>query len=228
MIRIGIIDKNELFRESIHQLVDFKTSLEVEFSSGSIASCINTLKPGEVDLILIDNQNFSELEKINLKDLIHHFPEIKFVLFSSQISENDIYHFSAKGIRSFLSKESSIVELNSLVVRTIKSSNSFEILMNKSLQISLDQGKNSFLDNREVNLQVFSQRELEVLDLICQEKTNVEIADKLKLSVRTIETHRRRMLEKSGSKSMIGLVLYAVKNRIVDVNKIDLEISITY
>ena len=57
----------------------------------------------------------------------------------------------------------------------------------------------------------FSRRELEVLELVCKERTNTEIARLLGVSIRTVETHRRKMVEKTGSKSMIGVIVAAVQ-----------------
>ena len=60
-----------------------------------------------------------------------------------------------------------------------------------------------------------SERELDVLRLLCQEYTSKEIADKLYISYRTVEGHRRRMQEKTGARNIVGLVLYAVRHRLV-------------
>ena len=59
-----------------------------------------------------------------------------------------------------------------------------------------------------------SKRETEILELICHEYTNQEVADKLYLSKRTVEGHRQRMMEKIGAKNTVGLVVYAFANQI--------------
>ena len=61
----------------------------------------------------------------------------------------------------------------------------------------------------------FSDREIEIIELICKEQTNKEIADKLFLSVRTVEGHRLKILEKMSVKNTVGLVVYAIKKGIV-------------
>ena len=62
----------------------------------------------------------------------------------------------------------------------------------------------------------FSDRELEIISLICKEQTNKEIADKLFLSVRTVEGHRLKILEKMNVKNTVGLVVYAIKKGLID------------
>jgi len=62
-----------------------------------------------------------------------------------------------------------------------------------------------------------NEREIEVLKLVCQEYSNQEIADKIFLSVRTVEGYRARLFEKTGSKNLVGLVIYAIKRGIINV-----------
>ena len=67
------------------------------------------------------------------------------------------------------------------------------------------------------NLSDFNEREIEVLKLVCQEYSNQEIADKICLSVRTVEGYRARLFEKTRSKNLVGLVIFAVKTGIISV-----------
>ena len=70
--------------------------------------------------------------------------------------------------------------------------------------------------NKFDNLEALTKREIEVLRLICQGMTNQQIADNLCLSVKTIDTHRTHLLEKTGSRNTAGLVVYAMKNQLVE------------
>lgn len=63
-----------------------------------------------------------------------------------------------------------------------------------------------------------SERELEILKLICREYTNKEIADALSVSIRTVEGHRKRLLSKFGVKNTAGLVVAALRNNLIDIN----------
>jgi DNA-binding CsgD family transcriptional regulator len=77
------------------------------------------------------------------------------------------------------------------------------------------------VNNRQVNpgqhLADFNDREIEVLKLVCQECSNQEIADKMFLSVRTVEGYRARLFEKTKSKNLVGLVIFAIKAGIINV-----------
>jgi DNA-binding NarL/FixJ family response regulator len=76
---------------------------------------------------------------------------------------------------------------------------------------------NDQADNIPNNRTDLNEREIEVLKLVCQECSNQEIADKIFLSVRTVEGYRARLFEKTGSKNLVGLVIYAIKRGIINV-----------
>ena len=61
-----------------------------------------------------------------------------------------------------------------------------------------------------------TKREMEVLQLICKEQTSAEIADLLYLSPRTVENHRKNLLEKTGAKNTAGLVIFAIQNQLIE------------
>jgi DNA-binding NarL/FixJ family response regulator len=76
---------------------------------------------------------------------------------------------------------------------------------------------NDHAENIPHNKADLNEREIEVLKLVCQECSNQEIADKIFLSVRTVEGYRARLFEKTGSKNLVGLVIYAIKRGIINV-----------
>ena len=75
----------------------------------------------------------------------------------------------------------------------------------------------SFDPHHKKQKQEFSEREIEIIKFICEEKSNKEIALLMNLSTRTIEGNRERILEKIDAKNSVGLVVYAIKNKIFEV-----------
>ena len=78
-------------------------------------------------------------------------------------------------------------------------------------------GRAAILMERGQQAVELNDREIEVLRLVCQEYSNQEIADKIFLSVRTVEGYRARLFEKTGSKNLVGLVIFAIKRGIISV-----------
>lgn len=100
--------------------------------------------------------------------------------------------------------------LNAVMENGFYFNNHVSRVMLKGL-ISKQKEKPKFDDTAE-----FTQREMQVLQLICKEHTNVEIANKLFLSTRTIDGYRNKLLIKTGAKNTAGIVMYAVKHGLVD------------
>ena len=67
---------------------------------------------------------------------------------------------------------------------------------------------------------MFSDRELQIIRMICKEMKSKEIADKLFINIRTVESHRKHVMEKSNSKNFIGVILFTLKNGILNINEL--------
>lgn len=144
-----------------------------------------------------------------LKEL---YPEIKIVILTMQDDESLIIHLIEKGINGYLLKNVEPEELEKALLTLMRKDYYFnqklsEIVM-KGLFTKGRKPSGIFYES------LFTERELEVLRLICEEYTNAEIADKLNVSRRTIESHRNNLIEKSGVKNAAGLVVYAIRNGI--------------
>jgi DNA-binding NarL/FixJ family response regulator len=88
-----------------------------------------------------------------------------------------------------------------------------EIIINSFRELETKRSKQLNKKNKKI-IQELSEREIDVLKLICEEHTNQVIGDKLFISKRTVEGHRQRILEKVGAKNTVGLVVYAIANGI--------------
>lgn len=212
MIKVGLLDKNELFRESLNFLIDFKTEMEIHFSSNDFSVLRAELKPGMLDVLLVEISSISENEKIILKEIIHHFPETKFIILSDAISKCLVNEFIPYRISGFYSKSIRIDKLQKGIQEICDLRTSVEVKFGSFVQKTLINNEFFAVNNNDTAF--FSDRELQVLQLVCREFTNAEIAEKLELSVRTIEAHRRRMIERTESRSIVGVLMYAFSNSI--------------
>lgn len=218
MIKVGLIDKNELFRESLQFLIDYKTDLEVHFSSNDFHVLQNNVKPGMLDIVLVDIFGMHEIDKNVLKEAIHHFPETRFIVLTDSISNSLVREFISYRVAGFYSKSLNIVDLEKGVTDIYRSKSNIEIKFGVHIQQKLI-NREFFGENNQDKVKMFSERELEILNCVCQEMTNTEIAEKFGLSVRTIESHRRRMIERTESKTIIGVIVFALEHSVTLSNK---------
>jgi two-component system, NarL family, response regulator DegU len=213
-ITIAVADDHALFRKGLVGLLEDFGFVEHVYEAANGLELIELLKIADPlpEIVLLDLRmpvmdGVEATEKI--KEL---FPEVKIIILTMQDDESFILHMIEKGINSFLLKNVEPEELE----RVIKTLQTREFYFNEKLSDMVvkalySKGKKTssiYYDS------LFTEREIEILKLICEELTNQEIADKLNVSKRTIDGHRTSLFEKSGVKNTAGLVIYAVKNGI--------------
>lgn len=118
------------------------------------------------------------------------------------------------GVKGFVIKDSGINQLKDAIIEVFNGGNYFsqELLMNIILK------KNSSPMGEQLRLQLeISDRELEVLKLLCKAYTNKQIADTLFISPKTVEGHKAKLMEKTNTTNGVSLVLFAIKNHMVEI-----------
>lgn len=216
-ILVGLVEDHSLFREGIKLILAAWKDVEVVFESPDGYSVYSKLKETkvvphvmlvDVSLPASDKTEFSGREVISV--LREHFPEMKIVFLSGYEDESVIAHLIELGAHGYLVKNCDPQE----VYDAIYSAHTRGSYINQRALLALQ--KRSNLRARASNpMQVLSSREIEVLELICKQFTSEEMAEKLFISVKTVNGHRNNLLEKTGAKNAAGLVVYAIKNCLV-------------
>lgn len=215
-IRIAIAEDQQLFRECLVSILNGFDHLEVicEAPNGNVLLSHLAAASTPPDIVLMD-LSMPELNGMDTtKVLKKSYPEIKIIILSVHSEERHIVRLVGMGVNGYLLKNTELSE----VVRAVEAVWEKGFYFNESILRAIQQGigqKQQKQFNPEIPL---TSREKEVLDLICQELTTQEIAEKLYLSIRTVDGHRNNLLEKTGSRNTAGLVLYAVKNGLFEVD----------
>lgn len=214
MIKIIVIDDLPIVLEGVRVLLnrikDFK--VVAEFTNGKLF--IENIENLDFDIILTDI-DMPEMDGMQLtKTVTSKYPDKKIIalsMYSDSKYYNEMINCGAKG---FVLKQSSVVELEQAVREVHNGGNFFskELLQNviTSLQFEDKKPKAEKIEDFELN-----EREIEFLTLICQGLNNKELADKLYLSVKSIERNKTKLLEKTSTKNSAGLIIWAIKNKIV-------------
>lgn len=216
-INIAVVDDQNLFRQSLALLInsvdDFK--LVAECSGGQ--AFIDALSANElaVDVAIID-LDMPGITGIELNKYIQaHHPSIKVIILTVHANEMLITQMINGGAASYLMKNCDKDELLTTIEGVVKNGFYF----NNDVKQALKNGANqrNFLTKTISNVPIkLTRRELQVLDLICKDRNNNEIAESLYLSVRTIEGHRTSLISKIGCHTTAGLVLFAIKYQLID------------
>lgn len=209
MTRIALLDKQELFRQSLESLFQLNGGKEVVLSTGSFTYFQNSLSPGMADILIVDIKDISNEEWDVLKEAAHHHPAMQIIALSELICKETLTRLMLCRVRGYYSKLINSTSLLTAISEIGNNFNPLDLKLGPAVREQLQTNGSLPSSVCEEHVVKFSERELQILKMIAREMTNVEISQVLSLSVRTIETHRRRMIEKTGSKTMLGVIVYA-------------------
>jgi DNA-binding NarL/FixJ family response regulator len=209
--KVVIVDDHTLFRNGLRILLNNMENYHVvaEAANGKqFLELLNTITP---DIVLMDI-NMPVMDGIEASEIAHEkFPEMKIITLSMYGEEDYYYKMVNAGVKGFVLKNSDIKEVKTALDIVYEGGSFFSSELLQNLVNSLKSAPKSNEFHSEL-----SEREMEILILICQGLSNQEIADKLFISKRTVDKHRANILEKSESKNTAQLVVYAIKNRLVE------------
>ncbi|MBR4995697.1 MAG: response regulator transcription factor [Alistipes sp.] len=219
MIRIALVDDHSLFRRGLKVLLSSHPDFEIVADASSGEEFLDGLAESRPDVVFMDyampNMNGAETTRRALEIR----PEMS-VITLSMFGENAYYSaMMASGAKGFMLKDSEFDEVVEAVETVYGGGTYFSASLLESLSRSMhmtDRGVAS-ADDEIFESDRLSSREIEVLVAICQGLSTQEIADSLFISKRTVDKHRANILEKSGCKNTASLVVYAIKNGLVEV-----------
>ncbi|MBE7172593.1 MAG: response regulator transcription factor [Williamsia sp.] len=218
-IKIALVDDYKLFREGLAELISafpgYKVSLEAD-NGKQLAETIHHKDPPDLVILDISMPEMDGYE--TARWLKQYFPGIKILVLSMFDNENAIIRMMRLGVKGYVLKDIRKIELKAALDSLVSKGYYYSDLVTGKLihSISKLDGENEGASVKEV--MSLSQREIEFLKLACTELTYREIADKMCLSVHTIDGYRDALFEKLNIKSRTGIVMFAVKNGIVDIN----------
>lgn len=211
-IKIGIVDDHKIVRDGIKVMVEDHPGFDIicEAENGKIA--VDQCSSHNVDVVIMDI-TMPEMDGIEATRIIkNEYPDIKILALTMLSEDQHIRKMIKAGASGYILKSSGKQELIKAIETIIDGKHYFSNDATQAiLQELVTPDVNKINDEDDVHI---TEREREVLKLIVNEFTNQEIAEKLFVSVRTIDAHRRNLLQKTGAKNTAGLVKYALKNRL--------------
>lgn len=221
-IKIALIDDEQLILEGVKMLLSNEKNISVCLTSDNGPDFIESLgmlsEDEFPDLALVDVQmkpmNGFELVEI----LKEKYPDLKIIILSSHYKTSILGYMVKLGVSAFLPKNSNKKTFIDAITMVDKNGVFFTAEDHQMLfsYMNSTAKKNSLFETEDE----LSEREKDVVKLICQEFTNNEIGEKLFISPRTVESHRQRILEKIGAKNTVGIVIYAIVHNIYSLEKI--------
>ena len=212
-IKVIIADDHALFRAGVKTALSIKKDVELIAEADNGMQLLNMLKHIEPDVILLDIQMPIMDGIATLPEIRKLYPHVKVIILSMHNDHSMISKLMEIGANSYLTKNSDSENIYNAIKTCYEQEFFFNELTNKALLTGLRTKRSDPGAQQEINL---SEKELTILKLMCEEKTTKEIADMVEISPRTVEAIRDKLKTKTGAKSMAGLVMYAIKNGIIE------------
>lgn len=214
--RILIVDDHKLFREGLNFVLSQIDGFEVVGEASDGKEFLDIIDSIEVDVVLMDI-SMPGLDGIEATSrAIEKHPSLKIIALTMFCDEEYYYKMIQAGVSGYILKESGKDELANAITTVLKGENYFSQKLLRNIILNLNQVKNfkGTPHKQEIKL---TPRETEILKLICQGLSNAEISEKISLSLRTVEGHKSNLINKTGVRNSVSLVMYALKNNLVDI-----------
>ena len=214
-IRLILVDDHQLVRTGIANLLSGEPGLEIIGEASDARELFDLLRISQPDIAILDIA-LPGLSGIEITKKLHNdFPGIRILILSMHTSEEFIFNAINSGARGYLPKNTSRKELIEAIYAIQRGEEFFaESISNVILKSYIKKAKsNSPEDENKESL--LSKREIEVLRLFAEGMTNQEIADKLFISIRTVESHKNHIMARLELKTTVDLVKFAIRNNIV-------------
>lgn len=215
-ISVIIADDHVLYRAGVKTSLSAKKDIRVIAEADNGMHLLNILKNVQVDVILLDIQmpimdgiaTLPEIKKIS--------PHTKVIMLTFMEDNSMITKLMELGANSYLAKTSDSEIIYEAIKTCFNQEYYFNSMTNKALLTNLKQ-RNVVSPQTMVSQEVMlNDKETTILRLMCEEKSTKEIADIVELSPRTVEAIRDKLKVKTGAKSTAGLIMYAVKHKIIE------------
>ncbi len=215
-IKIYIIDDHTLFIKGLYSLLSDESSIELTGYSTSPSDFIEKINKVNADVFLVDI-NMPQMTGISLTQLIlEQRPTAKILALTMYDDYRHIENMFKSGATGYSLKSDTIAELIRAIHAVAKKQKFISCNIQQTI-INQIGSIHELEDVEDASKSKFTQREIEIVRLIIKEYSNKAIADKLFISPRTVESHRKNIFAKAQTSSALGLMKYAIQKGIVDV-----------
>ncbi len=212
-IKIAIVDDHGIFIKGLKTLFKSFRDIKILMEAENGSDFIEKLKIEVPDIVLLD-VDMPKMDGVETTAyLTKHHPDLKVIILTHHHSEEIMLHLIELGARGFLLKNNTIETIVDAIYSVKENGYFFNDKVPRALVKELMITKKIKPKFEKVTL---TERELEVFELVCKECTNLYIAEKLHIDTTTVETHKKNIIKKTGAKNIIGAVMYAIKNGLIE------------
>ncbi|MFN3640826.1 MAG: response regulator [Flavobacterium sp.] len=219
MIQVVHIDDHTLIRKSLKFLIDLFEGIEVVFETDNDKELIDFLEKNKADILLLDIQ-MPNVDGYELCKIIKNsFPELKILVVSQLTTREAVSKIMEYGAHGFFTKNAHPEQLEEAIISVMEKDYYFDMTLSGVLKEAMNwENKNVLLPIQ--NGVELTPKEIETIKWASLELSSKEIAEKMYISVNSVDKHRKNILTKTGCKNFLGVVLWALKHQIITLEEI--------
>jgi DNA-binding NarL/FixJ family response regulator len=217
VIKVILVDDHQIVRDGIKSLLSTDKNIDIIAEASDGDELLDELKHYKPDVIIMDislpDKSGIEILKIVNKE----YPQIKVLILSMYTNEDYIFNAIKSGAKGYLPKNTSRKILVEAIYKIHNNENYFSDEISNIILKSYVKKVQNTEEKPDNKKELLSPRELEILKLFVEGKANQEIADKLFINIRTVESHKNHIMQKLELNSTVDLIKFAIKNKIVEI-----------
>ncbi|MEJ7766177.1 MAG: response regulator transcription factor [Chitinophagaceae bacterium] len=214
IIKIAIADDHKIFRDGIRMALKEKECLRILWEAEDGKDLMDKMQLVRPDVLLMDIR-MPEVDGINAIPILRkEYEQLKIIVLTMYDNQEMITMIMEMGANAYLTKTSAPEEIFQAILACVDNDFYFNEVVNKAVLAKLQNRRN--IRQFYPNPVKFSDKEVKILKLLADDKTTNEISKEVFLSPRTVETIRQSMKSKVGAKTIAGLIVYGMRNRLID------------
>src|SRR5204862_847600 len=214
IIKVAIADDHKIFRKGVILSLRPFTNIKFVQEAENGEELLKGLPEADPDVVLMDLRMPGKDGIEATKTISKQFPGIKVLVLSMYEDERFVFHMMENGANGYLLKNSEPQEIRRAIMDVFEKGYYLNNYVNRIL-LKRSHARNKTIPNLNSEI-TLTDKEKDVLRFICMEFTAQEIAQKMEISARTVESIKDRLMERFGSKNTAGLVFFAVKNNLIE------------
>ncbi|MEX0648225.1 MAG: response regulator transcription factor [Balneolaceae bacterium] len=211
-IKVLLVDDHNIVRDGIKLMLKPQAGIDVVAEAKNGNEAFSVLQKMHIDLVVMDI-NMPEMDGVTAtKNIKEKYPDVKILALTMSNDDLHIRQMIQAGASGYIMKSAGRSDLKEAIFTIMDGRHYFSNEATQSIMMDLVKGKGKSSVPDPIHI---TDRELEILEYIIKEYTNQEIAEELYISARTVDAHRRNLLQKTGARNTAGLVKYAFQHNLI-------------
>jgi len=219
LLRIAIVEDHLLIRKSMKMLINSFEGMEVVLDADNGQTFLDAVATCPIDVVLLDVQMPVMNGYEACKHVLERHKDVKVLIVSQFTTKQSIHRMMNIGAHGYFTKNSNPEELEAAIRSLHTHGYYFGSELGSILREAILWDKKNVVEKVDSNHKL-SDRELEIIGLMCKEMSSEEIAEQLFINIRSVEAHRRNIMEKTSSHNVIGIILYVLKRKLINLEEL--------